>query len=225
MSYILDALRRADAERERGSVPDLRAQPLGAASSQEAPRPLPWPWIAAVLAALLFGALAWYLAAPDEPPVVVSTAALSAAPDGATATTPDAATRTLRADAATSAPPRPSATASPAVPAGPPKPSVTVVATAPPRAASVPAKTEPAASAAAGRVYAQAELPPDVRRQLPALAIGGSMYSENAANRMLIVNGQLFHENEKPAPEVTLEKIKLKSAVLRFRDYRFEVSY
>jgi general secretion pathway protein B len=89
----------------------------------------------------------------------------------------------------------------------------------------MPAKAEPAASAAGGRVYAQAELPPDIRRQLPPLAIGGSMYSENAANRMLIVNGQLFHENDKPAPEVTLEKIKLKSAVLRFRDYRFEVSY
>jgi general secretion pathway protein B len=206
MSYILDALRRADAERERGSVPDLRAQPLGAASAQEAPRRLTWPWIAALLAALLIGALAWFLAAPDEPPVALPTAALPAAPP-------------------------PSAAASPAVsraaPAEPraPKPAVTVVATAAPRAASTPAKAEPAASAAEGRIYAQAELPPDIRRQLPPLAIGGSMYSENAANRMLIVNGQLLHENDKPAPEVTLEKIKLKSAVLRFRDYRFEVSY
>jgi general secretion pathway protein B len=224
MSYILDALRRADAERERGSIPDLRAQPLGAPSSQETPRPLPWPWIAAVLAALLVGALAWYLAAPDEPQV--PTAAVPAASDGATATTPGAATRTANADAAMPAPPRPGATASPAAAEPRPlKPSVTVVATAPPRAASMPAKTEPAASDAGGRVYAQAELPPDIRRQLPALAIGGSMYSENAANRMLIVNGQLFHENEKPAPEVTLEKIKLKSAILKFRDYRFEVSY
>jgi general secretion pathway protein B len=224
MSYILDALRRADAERERGSIPDLRAQPLGAPSAQEMPRPLPWPWIAAVLAALLVGALAWYLAAPDEPQV--PTAAVPAASDGATATTPGAATRAANADAAMPAPPRPGATASPAAAEPRPlKPSVTVVATAPPRAASMPAKGEPAASDAGARVYAQAELPPDIRRQLPPLAIGGSMYSENAANRMLIVNGQLFHENEKPAPEVTLEKIKLKSAILKFRDYRFEVSY
>ena len=222
MSYILDALRRADAERERGSIPDLRAQPLGAPSAQETPRPLPWPWIAALLAALLVGALAWYLAAPDEPQVMVPTAAAPAARDGATATTPG----TANADAAMPAPPRPGAAAPPAAPEPRPlKPSVTVVATAPPRAASMPAKSEAAASAAGGRVYAQAELPPDIRRQLPPLAIGGSMYSENAANRMLIVNGQLFHENDKPAPEVTLEKIKLKSAVLRFRDYRFEVSY
>ena len=219
MSYILDALRRADAERERGSVPDLRAQPLAPPSSQEAARPWPWPWIAVALALLLIAGLAWYLAAPDEAPVVLPTAAAPAARDAANATTAGIATRT--------APPRPAANASPAAAAEarPAKPSVTVVATAPPRAASVPAKAEPAASTAEGRIYAQAELPPDIRRQLPPLVIGGSMYSENAANRMLIVNGQLFHENEKPATEVTLEKIKLKSAVLRFRDYRFEVSY
>lgn len=30
MSYILDALKRADAERGRGQVPGLNAQPLGA---------------------------------------------------------------------------------------------------------------------------------------------------------------------------------------------------
>ena len=205
MSYILDALRRADAERERGSVPDLRAQPLGAASSQEVPRALPWPWIAALLAALLIGALAWYLAAPDEPPIALppNVAALPAAPAPA------------------------SSAAAPARPAEPPasRPSVTVVATAPPRAASAAAKPEAGAASAGERIVAQADLPPDIRRQLPALAIGGSMYSENAANRMLIVNGQLFHEDEKLAPEVTLEKIKLKSAVLRFRNYRFEVSY
>ena len=205
MSYILDALRRADAERERGSVPDLRAQPLGAALSQEVPRAPPWPWIAALLAALLIGALAWYLAAPDEPPIALppNVAALPAAPAPA------------------------SSAAAPARPAEPPasRPSVTVVATAPPRAASAAAKPEAGAASAGERIVAQADLPPDIRRQLPALAIGGSMYSENAANRMLIVNGQLFHEDEKLAPEVTLEKIKLKSAVLRFRNYRFEVSY
>ena len=42
---------------------------------------------------------------------------------------------------------------------------------------------------------------------------------------MLILNGQVFHENEQPAAEVTLEQIRLKSAVLRFRGYRYELSY
>ena len=33
MSYILDALRRADAERERGNVPGLHAQPMPAVTA------------------------------------------------------------------------------------------------------------------------------------------------------------------------------------------------
>jgi general secretion pathway protein B len=223
MSYILDALRRADAERDRGSVPDLRAQPLGVPSAQEASRPLPWPWIGAVLALVLLGALAWYLAAPDEPQPAATPAAAPAPPQG-TGTAATAMPRTTTGDAAAAVQKQPSA-APPAT--EPRKPSVTVVATAPPRAASTPASASTRAEppSAADRVVAQADLPPDIRRQLPPLVIGGSMYSENAANRMLIVNGQLLHEHEKAAPEVTLEQIRLKSAVLSFRGHRFEIGY
>ena len=57
------------------------------------------------------------------------------------------------------------------------------------------------------------------------LVLGGAMYSESAANRMLIVNGQLFRENDELAPGLVLEQIALKSAVLRYRNYRFRVSY
>jgi general secretion pathway protein B len=107
---------------------------------------------------------------------------------------------------------------------------VTVVAT-PPRAAPAKPRTEdaaapvPAASAGAQRIVAQRDLPEEIRRQLPPLAIGGSMYSDAPANRMLIINGQLFHEREQPAPGVTLEQIRLKSAVLAFKGHRFELSY
>ena len=36
MSYILEALRRADAERERGAVPNIHAQPLQGPSNDAA---------------------------------------------------------------------------------------------------------------------------------------------------------------------------------------------
>ena len=38
MSYILDALRRADAERERGAVPSLHAQQSSSLPSDDEPR-------------------------------------------------------------------------------------------------------------------------------------------------------------------------------------------
>ena len=69
------------------------------------------------------------------------------------------------------------------------------------------------------------ELPEDVRRQLPTLAISGATYSASRANRMLIVNGQLYHEGDIVAPNLHLEQIQLKSAVLRYKSWRYSVGY
>jgi len=64
-----------------------------------------------------------------------------------------------------------------------------------------------------------------VRAQLPKLAVAGSVYSETPAARMIILNGQVFHEGEKPAPDTVLEQIRLKSAILNFRGQRYEISF
>ena len=82
----------------------------------------------------------------------------------------------------------------------------------------------PAASATE-RIYAMAELPPDVQRELPKLTITGGVHSDNAAQRMLIVGGQVMGEGAEIAPGVVLEQIRPKSAVLRFRNHRFSVPY
>jgi len=83
----------------------------------------------------------------------------------------------------------------------------------------------PAPAASAARLPTQDELPEDIRRQIPKLAVGGSIYSESAASRFIILNGQIFHENDKVLPDLVLEQIKLKSAVLRFRNQRFTISF
>ena len=123
----------------------------------------------------------------------------------------------------------------PPVAAPVPRPAAVLVAKPAARAAAPsvagPAKSESAAepkskaSAPEPRTYTVAELPDEVRRDLPALVVGGAMYSENAASRMLIINGQLFHERDKLAPGLVLVQIKLKSAVLEFKGYRYGISY
>jgi general secretion pathway protein B len=75
------------------------------------------------------------------------------------------------------------------------------------------------------RVFAFNDLAPELRSQLPALSIGGSSYSENPASRLLIVNGQVFREGDRLHPDLVLERIDLKSAVLRFKDIRYQVSF
>lgn len=81
------------------------------------------------------------------------------------------------------------------------------------------------ATAASNRVLSVNELPADVQRELPKLAISGGVYSDNPAQRMLIVNGQVLGEGAEPAPGVLLEQIRAKTAVLKFRGYRYAVAY
>ena len=69
------------------------------------------------------------------------------------------------------------------------------------------------------------ELPADVRQALPKAVISGSTYSDNQALRMLIINGEVFREGEKPAPDLQLEQIRAKSAVLNFKGLRYSVPY
>ena len=260
MSYILDALRRADSERDRGAIPGIHAQPVPPHwRDARGKRRMP-PWVGAMigLSVVVLGAFGWHLVGRETAPVVAPSPApalppLSGAPPApATAAAPVAAAptpATPSSPAAVATPPVPPAVAAappPAaknverqrVPASPPaeqprrKPA-TQVATAPatvtePGVPLKSSKSEPAVAppaTAESRVYSPNDLPADIRRQLPQLAIGGSMYSENASSRMLIVNGQLVHEGAKLGPDLSLEQIKLRSAVLKFKGYRYEISY
>nr|WP_295081981.1 general secretion pathway protein GspB [uncultured Roseateles sp.] len=72
---------------------------------------------------------------------------------------------------------------------------------------------------------ALASLPESLRRELPPLVAGGAMYSDTPANRMLIINGQLWHEGDKVTPDVTLEQIKLKGAILSYKGQRFSINF
>jgi general secretion pathway protein B len=95
-----------------------------------------------------------------------------------------------------------------------PPPPAPPVATRPTISASAAAAAAPPAAPVAG-------LPPDA----PKLAISGGVYSNNPAQRMLIVNGLVFNEGSEVGPGVVLEQIRPKGAVLRFRGSRYTVSY
>lgn len=231
MSLILDALRKADAERGRGSVPSLHSQPV-APPSAEVPtktkvRPN-WLWIAIGIAVGLSGAAAWVMVGRDaaQPGAAVTRAptqpSVSATPPVATTTpgfTPPAA-------AGASAAPPPS-TGSPAVaePAPWPQPEERKAAARPEAKSDAPVRVIGNVPPAEAQVYSRDQLPPEIRAALPQFAIGGSMYSPNPAARSLIVNGQLYREKDRLTPDLMLEEVKLKAAVFSFRGYRFEVLF
>lgn len=224
MSYILDALRKAEAERERGSVPNIHAQPAFAGAPARGARPRSRVWIAVAVVGVLLviaAALPWFFMADRSAvPAPVATA-----PAPVVAPTPVPMTTPASAAAAPAKVPAPTtttatATAAPAqpapVPVRKPRPAPTVAS-----AATVAA----AASATEERVYAMNELPDDIRRQLPGLSVGGSMYSTTPASRLVIVNGQVLHEGDRLTPELVLQQIKLKAAVFAFKGYRFTITF
>jgi len=239
MSYILDALRRADSERERDrtAVPGLHAQPMAqVADDDDRPgRSTPWIGIGLGMMVLLLAVIAWTLLSRDNTPEALPPAAPPPVAAPPIAAVPPALPAIAAAPAAPASAPQTPAPIAPPVPQAA-TPTLRAAAPEPRRAAAsaakAAAKPAPAAASAAASapaqvqpVYAQKDLPEEIRRALPQLSVGGSIYSESAANRFVIINGQLFHENDVLAPDLTLRQIKLKSAVLEFRGYRYEIGY
>jgi len=230
VSLILDALRKADAERERGSVPSLHSQPVASPSAEVPPKPRVgpnWLWIAIGIAVGLSGAAAWVMVGRDA--AQPGAAATPAPTPPSAAMTPPVAPATPgvtpSAVAVAPAPPSPSA-AAPAIAEPAPWPQPDERKAARPEAkGDAPVRVIGNVPPAEAQVYSRDQLPPDIRAALPQFAIGGSMYSPNPAARSLIVNGQLYRERDRLTPELVLEEVKLKAAVFSFRGYRFEVLF
>ena len=243
MSYILDALKRADRERSRGAVPDIHAQadarPVLTAQPPIGPRP--WIWIG--LGALLSvgAALLWQtLQAPTAVPPTAQTAANSAANSATNSATTTAATSTA-IPAPASRPVAMPVAASPVAPVPAPVvaavfPAVTApttpVKTAPflpplvlAASAAVQAPGQDSKPAAVQKPMALQAAPDEVRRQLTALKLAGGVHSQRAADRLLIVDGQVVREGDTVATGVVLEQIQPRSAIFRVREQRVEVPF
>ncbi|MEO6743970.1 MAG: general secretion pathway protein GspB [Caldimonas sp.] len=277
MSYILDALRRADAERERGAVPSLHAQQYASLPSDDEPRrgPKPLVWVVIGLSAALVAALAWNFFGRETPPPVVAARAPESVPAPAAAisppaapiATPPAAAGPASAAVATApaeAPkpvkkpvrkPPPPATTPGALPDSSRAPSSGTGGTlsrsemaslargndtpprgndalprandgaGPARNADPAAAPRPAEGGGDARIYALRDLPEEIRRTLPNVAISGSTYSNDRASRMLMINGQIFHEGDVVSNGLVLQQIKPRGAVFSFKGFRYESGF
>lgn len=226
MFYILDALRRADSDRDRGSVPNLHSNARSQGpvddedddTSASSVRPL-W-WAVAGLSTLTLAMMAWLIFGRAVPQVE-STSPPPAVEAAAPAVVADAPQQPLVV-----------ATPQPVVPV-PASPVPVSPAPSPPARVAVvkPAKRVAKPADAASDlppdvpVPSISELPDEIRRQIPPLNVSGASYSKTPASRMLILNGQVFHEGDSVANDLVLEQIRLKSAVLSFRGQRYSVSY
>jgi len=193
VSYILDALKKAERQRELAKVPRLATvqQPV-----EVAPRRL-WPWIAGAVVVANIGILTWLLTpsrdtpmpAPGEPvrpasPAGATSAPIAASSEPAPKSAPDtgassAATARSTPDAAgsspaASGPPPAVATVAPETrPASPPQPAAVSPPPAAPSRPAAPARSPEAPAPAKGRTASVAPSTAAPKRaEAPAPAAG-----------------------------------------------------
>ena len=213
MSYILDALRKSDLQRQHGAAPRLQSTRLNSRSGEGA-----HSWVYGLLAVLLISAgiaIGWlrpWQAPNDEPAAVMPT------PVKPLAATPPA---LVPADAVLTPEPPPVVThdrprRAPATAASTKKEPATHSsrATAPERAATSPGAHD-------GKVLSVSELPLTIQQEIPPMTIAVHAYSPRAADRMVSINNAMLHEGATVQPGLQLDEITPDGMVFSFKGYRF----
>ncbi len=224
MSFILDALRKSELERQRQSGPNIAELPLARED-----RRLPVALVAiGLLLAVNVGVLLFFLLRDGAPAADVEAAAAVAAP-------PIAATATA---AATAAPPL--ATAAPVTaPVNEPATGTASTGTASTGAGSpsVVYEESPELYPSSGYVEPvppglsdptllpdepqQGALPSEPVAGLPPLSIDLHIFSDNPAKRAVFINGRRYIQGATIAEGANVEEITRDGAILSFRGRRF----
>jgi general secretion pathway protein B len=251
MSYILDALRKSDQQRQRGAAPTLLAVQTTAAAPKQ-PALLAYGLLAVGLvgAGVVIGWLRpWQseqatpvpepmAAKPLESTPLQSTLPQPAPEPSESAALPKPESKLQNAAQPGQAAPTPSETAPQQKPKRKPKPELSARAKpetdgAPRNAAAAAPKTtaEPAlerpvdtvVADAAGEqtVISMAELPSSIREELPAMTISVHAYSSNPGARLLGMGNRILREGDFVAPGLQLEEITPEGMILRYKGYRF----
>jgi len=231
MSLILDALKKADAERHANQASGmLQTTPMDRVVAPHVTSYLPpqqslfkalFFW---VLALIFLGAAAWKIGSGKAPSSPAASTILVAPLIPATSLSQ-------------ALPQTPEVVAISQIPVPPPvsenllttasKPTA-IKSMAPSSAASTPNGSAPnialPAKSSPSQVMTLAQLPQHIQGEMPPLAISGSIYASESKDRMLLVGKQMVREGQEIAPGLVLQHVLPKSAVLQYKGYVFKVN-
>ena len=240
MSFILDAIRKAEAERHLGQLPGIHSpsvtEPPLAPHARTARRGRALAAAFLILAAAALLAIGWQqqwfkwadpvarasgsASASASAPASAPVPAAAAAPAPAPALISPETFAGVRAAAPATA--QPSLASVREIPVPPPAPKLPIP--APVRRPVAVAASAPVQAAVPAPVMTMAQLPAALRSELPPIAISGSMYSANPAERMLLVDKRMLREGDEVAAGLVVESILPKGAVLRYKGTAFRVT-
>jgi general secretion pathway protein B len=232
MSYILDAIRKSDLQRQRAAAPTL----LTAHAEPDAPQP-PLPAIYAIGAGALLAAgiaIGWWrpwAAPPTEPPAATPVATGPTPPAVVVVPIPpprfehDVVVARPPTVARTTAVPV-SAPASPAPQLTPPLATPSQVPAAAPAAVPAPSPVDRATvdASSEAKTLNFAELPPAIQQEIPRMSISVHAYSSQPKNRLVTIDDRMLHEGDSVAPGLRLVQITPDGLIFSFKGYRFRRS-
>jgi general secretion pathway protein B len=249
MSYILDALRKAEQERKRCKAPDFMTE---YEDREDKPGRRVWLYALLVFFVAAAGSAGWFLG--SEKNSNISVKSQQTAPD------------TMNTSAQTQPSPLPSVGSSSENPTVAPQAQITETAalakpdipqtekretaekhTVKPSQVKKDSNTKKVASATdlsrasqatpdaaepanikktvpSNRIYSIAELPDELKQGLPALSISTHIYSQEKSERLASINGHIGREGQEIMSGITLESIMPDGAVLRYQGYRFKLN-
>jgi general secretion pathway protein B len=240
MSYILDALRRSDQQRQRGAVPTL----LTAQAATAAPKQPAFLFYGVLAVVLVSAGIAIGWLRPWQPePTAPATAPVAARPAESVpreiALTPPPALPEMANKPERRSPARKSTSAAQPAPAhaaikqDTPEPAKTDKPATPPVAVTdvlkaVPTPT-PEPSAAKGpanaaqeqKVMTMSELPLSIQQEMPAMSVSIHAYSVQPQNRLVGINERMLHEGDYAASGLRLEQITPDGMIFTYKGYRF----
>lgn len=237
MSYILDALKKSDQQRQHTKAPTLQSTHAVPASPRARRIAVNiWLAIALVGIGLLIG---WWrpwereasaIAPPPSP--------LTSTPTPPSSPTPAVVAPLVKMPSAPAIQAHPSATNMGEIPASAQsvenatkaaeKTAASTFST--PVNAPVNTSVSPPASAPHSApnpssetpLLQQHELPPEVQQTLPSVIIAFHQYSSNPADSRVMINNSVLHAGNWVAPGLKLEQITANGVILSYQGYRFQ---
>lgn len=208
MSYILDAIKKSDAERGHGSIPGLQTVHSSSLNYKTGDRQI-WPYILIGLLLLNFAGLILYFTRTDNS--VTIPVASSNHTDN---------TQTLTYVEPTKSQPTPTQTIN--------RPTTTAITQQSNNTSAEPATTEPTVeieqTQANNEVLDIEDLPGDIKQHIPSMIFTGHVYSSSVIQRSIIINDSFMEEGDALNNDVTLAEITSKGAVFDYQGILFEVN-
>ena len=223
MSYILEALKKADQERSLGDVPDLEATHWGERRRKRSYR---WVWVVAVLM-LVNGVLLYRLLGRDDS-LIPDDGVISESIETIPVTPVPRVEKTVLPAARDTARPREPVYVPPVAPARRPPSAVQQRPSTPPSVAVEPTlgytRAAPPQPAATSDVPEWNDLSLEFRSGLSMPSIDVHVYSDDPGRRFILMDLQKYREGETLGNGAVLEEILPDSIQLYYQGSRFRVA-